>query len=415
MPIQLRGKFFGDIEKMLARALYDAGQTDREIADAIPTSVNNIIHWRKGEQLAEHAAPPRPADHVPWNAAGDIPGAKKADAIPTSVNNERVSTRAPAQRVECPGASPFPAPGHTISDPQPSANALAIGTGIGGRAIHVDLEELLTTRLLIQGNSGSGKSHLLRKLLEEATGIIQQIVIDPEGDFVSFEAFGHTIIDAGKEGVARLGKIAARVREHRASAVLNLEALDPDQQMEAVAVFLTGLFDAPQAHWYPALVAVDEAQLFAPTADNGEDRDSRRASLVAMTNLMCRGRKRGLAGIVATQRLAKLHKNVAAEASNFLMGRTFMDIDIKRAADMAGLSARDANEIRGLNRGEFIGLGPAIARSTTKVKVGAVITAGKSGSKGLIPLPEKTAEEMGSLILADDEDEAPAPALRVVK
>lgn len=38
-----------------------------------------------------------------------------------------------------------------------------------------------------------------------------------------------------------------------------------------------------------------------------------------MTNLMCRGRKRGLAGIIATQRLAKLAKNVAAEASNFLM------------------------------------------------------------------------------------------------
>jgi DNA helicase HerA-like ATPase len=32
----------------------------------------------------------------------------------------------------------------------------------------------------------------------------------------------------------------------------------------------------------------------------------RRLSLSAMTNLMCRGRKRGLAGIIATQRLAKL-------------------------------------------------------------------------------------------------------------
>jgi DNA helicase HerA-like ATPase len=49
-----------------------------------------------------------------------------------------------------------------------------------------------------------------------------------------------------------------------------------------------------------------------------------------MTNLMCRGRKRGLAGIIATQRLAKLAKNVAAEASNFLMGRTFLDIDMAR-------------------------------------------------------------------------------------
>jgi hypothetical protein len=81
-----------------------------------------------------------------------------------------------------------------------------------------------------------------------------------------------------------------------------------------------------------------------------------------MTNLMCRGRKRGLAGIVATQRLAKLAKNVAAEASNFLMGRTFLDIDMARAADLLGMERRQAEQIRDLERGHFLGLGPAISR-----------------------------------------------------
>ena len=77
----------------------------------------------------------------------------------------------------------------------------------------------------------------------------------------------------------------------------------------------------------------------------------RRASLAAMTNLMCRGRKRGLAGVIATQRLAKLAKNVAAEASNFLMGRTFLDIDMARAADLLGMERRQAEQIRDLARG----------------------------------------------------------------
>ena len=53
------------------------------------------------------------------------------------------------------------------------------------RAIAFDLEELLATRLLVQGNSGSGKSHLLRRLLERSAGQVQQVVIDPEGDFVT--------------------------------------------------------------------------------------------------------------------------------------------------------------------------------------------------------------------------------------
>jgi uncharacterized protein len=43
-----------------------------------------------------------------------------------------------------------------------------MGTTSGGTAAMLDLEELLATRLLVQANSGSGKSHLLRRLLEQS-------------------------------------------------------------------------------------------------------------------------------------------------------------------------------------------------------------------------------------------------------
>ncbi|EPR14217.1 hypothetical protein M527_29350 [Sphingobium indicum IP26] len=292
---------------------------------------------------------------------------------------------------------------------------MEIGT-FSGRTVSLDLEELLTTRLLVQGNSGSGKSHLLRKIIEESTGIVQQIIIDPEGDFVGLgETFGHTIIHAHDHKVSKLAEIAMRARQHRGSVVLNLEAYDAEQQMECVGAFIGGLFDAPREHWLPALVFVDEAQLFAPANDGGEDREIRKGVLLAMTNLMCRGRKRGLAGILATQRLAKLHKNVAAEASNFLMGRTFLDIDIKRAGDLLGLVPKDVERIRDLKRGEFLGLGPAIARRPVQVAVGTVMTSGTNGAQGLVPLPATSAEDMQSALLGDAEDEQAAPALRIVK
>ena len=57
--------------------------------------------------------------------------------------------------------------------------AVDMGTASGGGAAGLDLEELLATRLLVQGNSGSGKSHLLRRLLEQSAALVQQIVIDP--------------------------------------------------------------------------------------------------------------------------------------------------------------------------------------------------------------------------------------------
>ena len=283
-----------------------------------------------------------------------------------------------------------------------------IGSGPEGQTIGIDLPELLATRLLVQGNSGSGKSHLLRRLLEECAGQVQQIVIDPEGDFVTLaDAFGHVVIDAAAYSPREIEELALRVRQHRASVVLALDELEVEQQIRCAALFLAAIFDAPREHWYPALVVVDEAQMFAPAAAGEMNDEVRRMTLSAMTNLMCRGRKRGLAGIVATQRLAKLAKNVAAEASNFLMGRTFLDIDMQRAADLLGMDRRQAERIRDLQRGQFLGLGPAISRRPVAVHVGAVQTAGRGVAQGLIPLPE-TAEGAMEALLNDRLVEAAA-------
>jgi hypothetical protein len=127
-----------------------------------------------------------------------------------------------------------------------------------------------------------------------------------------------------------------------------------------------------------------------------------------MTNLMCRGRKRGLAGVIATQRLAKLAKNVAAEASNFLMGRTFLDIDMARAADLLGMERRQAEAIRDLARGTFMALGPAVSRRPITVRIGAVETQARSGSPKLVPLPQGDAVDLRSLL---DVTPEPAPTL----
>lgn len=270
---------------------------------------------------------------------------------------------------------------------------IEIGTDKLGAPVEIDIEELLATRLLVQGNSGSGKSHLLRRLLEESANVVQQIVIDPEGDFVTLaDAFGHIVIDAGAYDSREIVQLATRVREHRASVVLALDNLELEAQMRCAASFLSTMFDAHRDHWYPALVVVDEAQMFAPAVAGDVSDETRRVSLGAMTNLMCRGRKRGLAGIIATQRLAKLAKNVAAEASNFLMGRTFLDIDMARAADLLGMERRQAEQIRDLARGEFLALGPAICRRPVSVRIGSVRTSTRMGTHSLLPLPSASGD-----------------------
>lgn len=296
--------------------------------------------------------------------------------------------------------------------------AIEIGHAATGVAASLDLEELLATRLLVQGNSGSGKSHLLRRLLEQSVPWVQQTIIDPEGDFVTLaDQFGHLVIDAEEHTERGLEAAGERVRIHRVSTVLNLEGLDAENQMRRAAAFLGGLFEAARDHWYPMLVVVDEAQLFAPAIAGEVSDEARKLSLAAMTNLMCRGRKRGLAGVIATQRLAKLAKNVAAEASNFLMGRTFLDIDMARAADLLGMERRQADAFRDLERGQFMALGPALSRRPLGLRIGPTVTSPRNATPRLMPLPEATIEDARAIILASPPPEItrarrrPAPDL----
>lgn len=387
---------FNAAAKMLAAALYDVGQTDREIADACNTSVNNIIWWRKEDDRPEHLS----AEAEALLAEEAYTAPLKPAAAPRTQSFASQATQVPAPLTPAEAQLAYVAPVQPVGD-----NAIEIGSHMDTK-VFVDLEELLTTRLLIQGNSGSGKTHLLRRIMEECAGIVQQVIIDPEGDFASFgETFGYTVIDATKFERQKLAGIARRARELRGSVVVTLEGMPINDQLRAVAAFLNGLFDAPPEHWHPAIVAVDEAHLFAPNGDNGEEKEARKEGQQAMANLMSRGRKRGLAGIIATQRLSKLHKNVAAEATNFLLGRTFLDIDIARAVDLLGMSRADGEQVRNLSRGEFLGLGPALARRPLKVTVGTTMTKGKGGeSRDLTPLPSTSAEEMAMLMLGDDAD-----------
>ena len=279
--------------------------------------------------------------------------------------------------------------------------AIEMGLTTAGAPATLDLEELLATRLLVQGNSGSGKSHLLRRLLEQSAPWVQQTVIDPEGDFVTLgERFGHLVIDAEAHSEQGLELAGERARIHRVSTVLNLEGLDAENQLRRAAAFLDGMFQVGREHWYPMLVVVDEAQLFAPAVAGEVSDDARRLSLTAMTNLMCRGRKRGLAGVIATQRLAKLAKNVAAEASNFLMGRTFLDIDMARAADLLGMERRQAEAFRDLERGHFMALGPAMSRRPLRVRIGVTDTQPRNAVQRLMPLPDAMLADARAVILA---------------
>ncbi len=71
----------------------------------------------------------------------------------------------------------------------------------GRKPIPIDVDRLVETRMLLQANSGAGKSWAIRRLLEQTHGRCQQIVLDVEGEFYTLrEKYDYILARAGKEG-----------------------------------------------------------------------------------------------------------------------------------------------------------------------------------------------------------------------
>jgi uncharacterized protein len=234
-----------------------------------------------------------------------------------------------------------------------------IGQISGGHKLELDLPMLVDTRLLIQANSGGGKSWLLRLIAERAG--IQTIVLDNEGEFASLrEAVDVMLVGAGGDLPANprhAAPLARRLLEYKVSTVVDLYELKLADRRRFVRLFLESLIHLPRELWRPTLVILDEAHLYCPERGSGEAE-----STEAVVSLMSQGRKRGYAGIIATQRLSKLHKDAAAEANNVIIGRTWLDADQARAGDALGLSKTDRLKLRDLGQGEFYAFGPALNR-----------------------------------------------------
>jgi hypothetical protein len=277
---------------------------------------------------------------------------------------------------------------------------IAIGETAQAEVV-VDLLRLVETRLLIQSSSGGGKSNALRVIVEKAGQIngVQVIVIDPEGELHTLRAQVEMLLvgasGSGPGGAdlaadpATSSALGRRLRELRCSAVVDLFGMPLRDQRTYVRGLIQGLMGAGREHWGPTLVVIDEAHRFAP--EGGKEC----ASADEVANLMSAGRKRGLCGILATQRLSKLDKDAAAECGNIAIGRTGLDVDQKRVADALGFrSTAERAELRELQRGEFWLYGPAFepgARGPERAMLEAAQTRAPARGEKSLPVSSGSA------------------------
>ena len=296
-------------------------------------------------------------------------------------------------------------------------DAITIGSTQAGRALRLDVPRLIDTRMLVQANSGGGKSRLLRRILEEAHAKVQSVVLDPEGEFSTLrERYDFLLVGRGGEVPAEpraAALLARRLLELRVSAVVDLYELKLAGRREFVRLFLEALLALPKELYRPLLVAIDEAHLYAPERSHGEAE-----STDAVISLLSQGRKRGLCGVLLTQRLSKLHKDAAAECNNVAIGRTWLDVDQKRAADVLGLgTAAERQGLRDLEAGEFLAFGPAFdAPGVTRFRGGDVRTTHpKAGERHRLEAPAPSAAIKAAIAELKDLPQQAAEELRTLQ
>ncbi len=244
--------------------------------------------------------------------------------------------------------------------------------------LKINLPTFVDSRALICANSGGGKSYAVRKILEESSNKVMSIILDVEGEFRTLrEKFDFLLI--GNEGDVKLNMKSARmipkkIMELEVSTIIDISDLKRSERIKYVKDFLEGLMELPRkgendiSYWKPCLIVLDEAHLLAGQQEKQD-------SCSSVIDLMTRGRKRGYCGILCTQRISKLHKDAVAEANNIMIGRTGLDIDMKRASEILGFTSKqDMLSLRDLEAGEFYVFGTAISRHVTKVFVGEVQT-----------------------------------------
>lgn len=265
----------------------------------------------------------------------------------------------------------------------------------------IDLEKLIDTRGLILANSGAGKSYTARKILEESNSEVMSIVIDFEGEFKTLrEEYDFLVI--GPEGDIPLNMKSAHLLPEKLlqwdmSTIIDISELKRPERAKYVKKFIEALMEIPRKSglWKPCLIFIDEIHNLAGQQEKQE-------STYAIIDLATRGRKRGYCLIGCTQRISKLHKDVAAELNNYFAGRTSLDIDMKRTADILGFSSKeDMLSLRSLPDGEFYNFGPAISSIVEIDKVSRSKTThprrGEISSKEITPLTDKIKKTLKGL------------------
>lgn len=277
----------------------------------------------------------------------------------------------------------------------------------------MDLSKFRDGKLLLQANTGGGKSWAMRRILEQSFDKIPQIILDTEGEFSTLRTkFDYLLIGKDqdiKPDYKTAALLAHRLIKERVSAVIDLFELSAYDRDMFVKNFVDAMTNAPKNLWLPTLLVIDEAQTYAPEGDKTECGR-------VLHDAAFKFRKRNFGIIFATPRIAALSKNVISTCKNKLIGYTGYEGDMKRAAFELGFTNKEQmHQLRNLEPGEFFVFGPAICKEVIKIMIGEVKTAhGSDEDESIVKIAPPSARLKKALAALADLPQAAEEEARTI-
>ncbi|MGC8568000.1 MAG: ATP-binding protein [Candidatus Micrarchaeia archaeon] len=219
-------------------------------------------------------------------------------------------------------------------------------------SVSIDAQKVVAERGCIIGQSGSGKSYLAAVLAEElCRNHIPFVVVDTEGEYFSLKSM-FEIIWVGKNPKADLNIdtdfsiLFSNSIENGIPVILDVS----DELDKKAVVFnaLRQLYSIEDKKHMPYLVVVEEADMFVPQVIEKAPN--------ILDEISVRGRKRGIGLLVATQRPAKISKNILSQCSYGFIGRLTIENDLE-AVSILFEDRRRLVELTSIEKGNFISFG----------------------------------------------------------
>lgn len=244
--------------------------------------------------------------------------------------------------------------------------------------VSISLQNLVTGRGCVIGQSGSGKSFLIGKISEELCRLgMPFCIIDTEGEYAMLKK-QFEIILVGRENVdvelpADYSKLFELSMNKGIPVIIDLsDVIEKDDEAYAA---LSALYSLEEHARKPYLVIIEEADKFAPQIMH--------KGMNIIEEISVRGRKRGIGLFVATQRPATISKNVLAQCSYGFIGKLTISNDLN-AISILLEGKKNFDDVVKLGTGEFLPFG---LEMKNKFKV-AMREASSIGSTPKVVLPD---------------------------